>query len=59
MTNNSSQKFVFRFCSYLGFIILFFKSKYPNFGNSEGLQESIQSTRSIVQRMGVVLCKNS
>jgi hypothetical protein len=36
--NNSFQKFVFGFYSYLGFIVLLFKSKYLDFGNSEGLQ---------------------
>ncbi len=59
MANNSSQKSMFGFYSYLGFIVLLFKSKYSDFGNSEGLQESIESTRSIIHRMGVVLCKDS
>jgi hypothetical protein len=31
MTINSSQKFVFRFCSYLGFVVLFFKNEYLDF----------------------------
>jgi len=34
---NSSQKFVFGFCLYLGFIVLLFKSEYLDFGNFEGL----------------------
>jgi hypothetical protein len=58
MANNYSQNFMFVFCSYLGFIILFFKSKYLNFGNSKRLQQSIESIRSITQGMGVVLCKD-
>jgi hypothetical protein len=41
------------------FIVVLFKSKYPEFGNSKGSQQSIKSTRSITQRMGVVLCKDS
>ncbi len=59
MANNSSQKFVFVFCLYMGFIVVIFKSEYPKFGNSKGLQQSIESTRSITQGMGVVLCKDS
>jgi hypothetical protein len=57
--NNSSQKSVLGFCSYLGFIVLFFKSEYLDFGNSEGLQQSIESTRSIIHKMGVILYKDS
>ncbi len=38
MDNNYSQKSMFVFCSYLGFIFLLFKSKYLDFGNSKGLQ---------------------
>jgi len=37
-TNNFSQEFVFVFCLYLGFVVLLFKSEYPNFGNSKVLQ---------------------
>jgi hypothetical protein len=58
-TNNYSQKSMFVFCSYLGFIVLLFKSEYLDFGNSKGLHQSIESTRSITQGMGVVLCKDS
>jgi len=47
------------FCLYLGFVVLLFKSKYPDFGNSKRLQQSIESTRSITEGMGVVLCKDS
>jgi len=50
--------FVFVFCSYLSFIILLFKNKYPDFGNSKRLQQSIKSTRSITQGMSVVFCKD-
>ncbi len=59
MASNSFQKSMFGFCSYLGFIVLLFKSKYVAFGNSKGLQQSIEFTRSIIHRMGVVLCKDS
>jgi hypothetical protein len=59
VANNYFQKSMFVFCSYLGFIVLFFKSEYPDFGNSKGLQHSIESTRLITQGMGVVLCKDS
>ncbi len=38
VANNYFQKSMFVFCSYLGFIVLFFKSKYPDFGNSKRLQ---------------------
>jgi len=38
VANNSFQKSVFGFCSYLSFIVLLFKSEDPDFGNSEGLQ---------------------
>jgi len=37
VANNSFQKFVFEFCLYLSFIVLFFKSEYPDFGNFEEL----------------------
>jgi len=37
VANNSFQKFVFEFCLYLSFIVLFFKSEYPDFGNFEKL----------------------
>jgi hypothetical protein len=47
------------FCLYLGFVVLLFKSEYLDFGNSKGLQQSIKSTRSITEGMGVVLCKDS
>jgi len=57
--NNSSQESVFMFCLHLRFVVLLFKSEYPNFGNFEGLQQSIESTRSITKGMGVVLCKDS
>jgi hypothetical protein len=59
VANNFFQKSMFGFCSYMGFIVLLFRSKYPNFANSERLQQSIEFTRSITQRMGVVLCKDS
>ncbi len=59
MANNSFQKSVFVYCLYLGFVVLLFKSEYPNFGNSKGLQQSIESTRLITKGMGVVLCKDS
>ncbi len=59
MANDSSQKSMFGFCLYLGFIVLFFKSEYLNFGNSKELQQSIESTRSIIHKMGVVLCSDS
>jgi hypothetical protein len=32
-----SSKSMFVFCLYLGFVVLLFKSEYPNFGNSKGL----------------------
>jgi len=57
--NNSFQESMFVFCLYLGFVILFFKSKYLDFGNSKRLQQSIESTRSITEGMGVVFCKDS
>jgi hypothetical protein len=41
MTNNYSQDFVFVFCLYLGFVVLLFKSEYPDFGNSKGLQHPL------------------
>ncbi len=47
------------FCLYLGFVVLLFKNEYLDFGNSKGLQQSIKSTRSITEGMGVVLCKDS
>jgi hypothetical protein len=56
--NNSSQEFVFVFCLYLGFVVLLFKSEYLDFVNSKRLQQSIESTRSIIEGMGVVLCKD-
>jgi hypothetical protein len=59
MANNSSQEYVFVFCLYLGFVVLFFKNEYPDFGNSKGLQQSIKSTRLIIEGMGVVLCRDS
>ncbi len=59
MANNSSQKPVFVFCLYLGFVVLLFKSEYPDLGNSKGLQQSIESIRSITEGMGVVFCKDS
>jgi hypothetical protein len=59
VANNFSQKSVFVFCLYLGFVILFFKNECPDFWNSKGLQQSIESTRSIIKGMGVVLCKDS
>ncbi len=59
MANNSFQKFVFVYCLYLGFVVLLFKREYPDFGNSKGLQQSIESTRLITKGMGVVLCKDS
>jgi hypothetical protein len=59
VANNSSQEYVFVFCLCMGFVVLFFKSKYLAFGNSKGLQQSIESTRSIIERMGVILCKDS
>jgi hypothetical protein len=37
--NDSSQEFMLVFCLYLGFFILFFKSKYLDFGNSKGLEQ--------------------
>jgi len=53
MANNSFQKSVFVFCSYMSFIVLLFKSKYLNFGNSKRLQQSItlqgQSQKGWVQ----------
>jgi len=57
--NNSFQESGFVFCLYLGFVVLFFKSEYPDFGNSKGLQQSIESTRLITEGMGVILCKDS
>jgi hypothetical protein len=47
------------FCLYLGFIVLLFKNEYPDFENSKGLQQSIESTRLIIEGMGVILCKDS
>jgi hypothetical protein len=58
MFNKFFQEFVFVFCLYLGFVVLFFKSEYPDFGNSKGLQQSIEFIRSITEGMGVVLCKD-
>jgi len=46
------------FCLYLGFVVLLFKSKYPNFENSKRLEQSIESTKLIIKRMGVILCKD-
>ncbi len=46
-SNNSSQEFMFVFCLYLDFVVLFYKNEYLNFGNSKGLQQSIEFTRSI------------
>jgi hypothetical protein len=57
--NNFFQEFVFVYYLYVGFVVLLFKSEYPDFGNSKGLLQSIESTRSITKRMGVVLCKDS
>jgi hypothetical protein len=31
MANNSSQKFMFGFYLYMGFVVLLFKSEYPDF----------------------------
>jgi hypothetical protein len=31
--NNSSQESMFVFCLYLGFVVLLFKSKFPDFRN--------------------------
>ncbi len=59
MANNSFQESMFVFCLYLVFVVLLFKSEYPNFGNSKGLQQSIKSISSITERMGVVLFKDS
>jgi len=56
-TNNSFQEFMFVFCLYLDFVVLLYKNEYPNFGNSKGLQQSIEFTRSITEGMGVVFCK--
>jgi hypothetical protein len=53
------QESVFVFCLCLGFVVLFFKSEYLDFGNSKGLQQFIKSIRSITKGMGVVLCKDS
>jgi hypothetical protein len=47
------------FFLYLGFVVLLFKSEYLDFGNSKGLQQSIESIRLIMKGMGVVLCKDS
>jgi hypothetical protein len=47
VANNSSQEFVFVFCLYLGFVVLFFKNEYPDFGNSKKLQQSVEFTKSI------------
>jgi hypothetical protein len=50
---------VFVFCLYIWiYLFLFFKNEYPNFGNSKGLHQSIEFTRSITKGMGVVLCKD-
>jgi len=57
--NNSFQESMFVFCLYLGFVVLFFKSEYPNIGNSKRLQQSIEFTRSMTEKMGVILCKDS
>jgi hypothetical protein len=57
--NNSSQKSMFVFCSYLSFIVWLSKNEYPNFWNSKRLQQSIEFIRSITYEMGVILCKNS
>jgi hypothetical protein len=59
VANNSSQESMFVFCLYLGFVVLLFKSEYLDFGNSKRLHQSIESTRSITEGMGVVLCKDS
>jgi hypothetical protein len=45
--------FVSGFCC-----LVFFKSEYPDFGNSKGLHQSIGSTRSITKEIGVILCKD-
>jgi hypothetical protein len=37
VANNSFQESMFMFYFCLGFVILFFKSEYPDFGNSKGL----------------------
>jgi len=47
VANNYFQEYVFVFCLCLGFVVVFFKSEYPAFGNSKGLQQSIEFTRSI------------
>jgi hypothetical protein len=47
------------FCLYLGFVVLLFKSEYPDFGNFERLQQSNKSTRLITKGMGVIICKDS
>jgi hypothetical protein len=57
--NNFFQESMFMFCLYLGFIVLLFKNEYPDFENSKGLQQSIESTRLIIEGMGVILCKDS
>ncbi len=59
MANNFFQEIMFVFCLYLGFVVLLFKSEYPDFGNYKRLQHSIESIRSIIKRMDVVLCKDS
>ncbi len=58
VANNSSQEFVFVFCLYLGFVVLFFKSKYLDFGNSKGLQQSIKYIRSMIEGMGIIFYKD-
>jgi hypothetical protein len=50
---------MFLFCLYLGFVVLLFKSEYPNFENSKRLHQSTKSIRSIIKGMGVVFCKDS
>jgi hypothetical protein len=47
MVNNSFQESMFVFCLYLNFVVLLFKSEYSDFGNSKGLQQSIESISSI------------
>ncbi len=41
-----------------GFCCLAFQEQVPNFENSKRLHQSIKSTRSIIEGMGVVLCKD-
>ncbi len=36
----------------LSFVVLFFNNKYPDFGNSRRVHQSIKSTRSIIKKNG-------